>query len=479
MAVYPGEVVALIGENGAGKSTLMKILGGVIRRNSGEIFLDGQAVEIDSPLEASRLGIEFIHQELRVLDNLDVAANIFLRREPTIGGWLKWIDYKRIYAAADEQLRKIGLDISSRTPLARLSLAQQQLVEIARALSAGARILIMDEPTSSLTLTETRRLLEIISDLKAQGVSIIYITHRLEEVQTIADRVVILRDGHNVGELEGDEIGRERMVRMMVGRDLHDLFEHPQMAEGTVAEENWFSVSNLRTLKYPHASISFTVKRGEVFGFAGLIGAGRSEVARAIFGVEPIVSGDLTLAGQKLHIKTPQDAIREGIYLVPEDRRQTGVIVDFNIRKNISLAGLKQYAKSGLIDRAKESQIAARMCESMNVKAPTAEVSVATLSGGNQQKVVLAKWLSLTPKVLIFDEPTRGIDVGAKAEIYTLIRRLSAKGISIVVISSEMEEALGISDRIAVMHEGNITGTLDRSEFSEEAVMRLATGGER
>ncbi len=479
LEIYPSEVLALIGENGAGKSTLMKILGGVINRYSGEVILDGQAVDIDSPLEATRLGIEFIHQELRVLDNLDVAANIFLRREPTVGGWLKWIDNKRIYAAADEQLRKVGLDISSRTPLSRLSLAQQQLVEIARALSTGARILIMDEPTSSLTLTETRRLLEIIRDLKAQGVSIIYITHRLEEAQTIADRVVVLRDGHNVGELEGDNIQRDRMVRMMVGRDLQDLFEYQQSADETRVEEDWFCVNNLRTLKYPHTAVSFSIKHGEVLGFAGLIGAGRSEIARALFGVDSTLGGELTLGGKPLRIKTPQDAIREGIFLIPEDRRQTGVIVEFNIRENISLAGLKNYAKSGLIDTAKESKLAAMMCERINVKAPSSEVSVATLSGGNQQKVVLAKWLSLTPKVLIFDEPTRGIDVGAKAEIYALIRRLAAKGIAIIVISSEMEEALGLSDRIAIMHEGEITGILERSQFSEEAVMQLATGGER
>jgi ribose transport system ATP-binding protein len=479
LEVYASEVVALIGENGAGKSTLMKILGGVINRDAGEVILDGQAVEIASPLEASQVGIEFIHQELRVLDNLDVAANIFLRREPTAGGWLKLIDQKRIYAAADEHVRRVGLDISSRTLLSRLSLAQQQLVEIARALSAGARILIMDEPTSSLTLTETRRLLEIIRDLKAQGVSIIFITHRLEEVQEIADRVVVLRDGHNIGELEGDNIERNHMVRLMVGRDLRDLFEHSEEAGEAVNDEQAFSVNRLRTLKYPHSKVSFSVKQGEVLGFAGLIGAGRSEIARAIFGVDPTLGGELSFAGKALHIRTPQDAIREGIYLVPEDRRQTGVIVDFNIRENITLAGLKNYASSGLIDRAKEAKRAAEMSQQMNVKAPSNEVSVATLSGGNQQKVVLAKWLSLTPRVLIFDEPTRGIDVGAKAEIYALIRKLAANGIAVIVISSEMEEVLGISDRIAVMHEGEVTGILDRPQFSEEAVMRLATGGER
>ncbi|MEW6127765.1 MAG: sugar ABC transporter ATP-binding protein [Acidobacteriota bacterium] len=475
--IYAGEVVALIGENGAGKSTLMKILGGVESSDAGEIRLDGEVVNIRSPRQASMLGIEFIHQELRVLDNLDVAANIFLRREPTTGGWLKLIDRKRIYGAADQQLKKVGLDISSRAMLATLSIAQKQLVEIARALSAGARILIMDEPTSSLTLSETNRLLDIIRELKKQGVSIIYITHRLEEAQLIADRVVALRDGHNVGVLKRAEISREVMVRMMVGRDLRDMFTHSTNADA--AQSNSFAVSELRTLKYPHTAVSFTVRRGELIGLAGLVGAGRSEIARAIFGVDEKLGGEISLGGKKLAIHTPQDAIREGVLLAPEDRRQSGVIVEFNIRENISLPALKKYSRSGWIDSAKETRVAQEMTQAMNIKAPTSEVQVATLSGGNQQKVVLAKWLSLEPKVLIFDEPTRGIDVGAKAEIYALIRNLAAKGVAIIVISSEMEEVLGISDRIAVMHEGSVAGILERHEFSEEAVMHLATGGER
>ena len=474
LEVYPAEVVALIGENGAGKSTLMKILGGVSTRDAGSIQLAGQAVEIRSPLEASRLGIEFIHQELSVLDNLDVGANIFLRREPTRGGWLKLVDRRRIYAEADAVLQKLGLNLSSRTPLSKLSIAQQQLVEIARSISAGARILIMDEPTSSLTLTETRRLLGMVRDLKAHGVSIIYISHRLEEVEQIADRVVTLRDGRNAGTLVNGEIKRERMVKMMVGRDLVDFYVAPEA--GAKHQPGWFTVDNLCTLKYPAHRIAFSVGKGEVLGMAGLVGAGRSEVARAVFGVDHAFAANLSLGGRRLAIHSPRDAIAAGIYLVPEDRRSCGLIVDFTVGENISLPGLRGYATAGLINFAAENAKAKEMCQAINIKTPSTNVRAANLSGGNQQKVVLAKWLALSPQVLIFDEPTRGIDVGAKAEIYTLMRELARQGVSIIAISSEMEEVLGISDRIAVMHEGKITGILERPQFSEEAVMRLATG---
>lgn len=477
LAVGTGEIVALIGENGAGKSTLMKILGGAISRDTGTVKINGEPAEIRSPREASALGIEFIHQELSVLDNLDIGANIFLRREPTFGGFLKLIDRKRIYRESDEILRRLGVDVSSRTPLGQLSLAQQQLVEIARALSAGARIIIMDEPTSSLTLTETRRLLEIVKDLKAHNVSIIYISHRMHEVKEIADRAVVLRDGKNAGQIQGAEITHERMVRMMVGRDLKEFFKGA-VGNGSAERNGGFEVRRLRTVRYPNHNISFKVGKGEVLGFAGLVGAGRSEVARAIFGVEDSIETEVVLNGQPLKIEGPQDAITHGIYLVPEDRRLTGLIVDFNVRENISLPNLESYSSAKIINFNKEATAAREACKAINIKTPTPEMRAANLSGGNQQKVVLAKWLTFNPRVLIFDEPTRGIDVGAKSEIYELIRKLAAKGVSVIVISSEMEEVLGISDRIAVMHEGRLTGILDRAQFSEEAVMRLATGTE-
>ena len=478
LSVGAGEIVALIGENGAGKSTLMKILGGAISRDAGTVKINDNAVEIRSPREASALGIEFIHQELSVLDNLDIAANIFLHREPTTAGFLKLIDRKRIYREADALLRKLGLELSSRTPLSQLSIAQQQLVEIARALGAGARIIIMDEPTSSLTLSETRRLLELCKDLKSQNVSIIYISHRMHEVEEIADRAVVLRDGKNAGELQRSEISHERMVRMMVGRDLKDFFKGAAAGNGSKTGGDGFVVRRLRTLRYPNHTITFNVAPGEVLGFAGLVGAGRSEVARAIFGVEEALETEVSLDGKNLRINEPQDAIGHGIYLVPEDRRLSGLIVDFNVRENITLPNLDSYSSAKIINFAKESKAAVEACKAINIKTPTPEMRAANLSGGNQQKVVLAKWLTFRPRVLIFDEPTRGIDVGAKAEIYELIRNLAAKGVSVIVISSEMEEVLGISDRIAVMHEGRLTGILNRPQFSEEAVMRLATGTE-
>lgn len=478
LSVGAGEIVALIGENGAGKSTLMKILGGAIERDGGTIKLNGEPVEIHSPREASALGIEFIHQELSVLDNLDVAANIFLRREPTTAGFLKLIDRKRIYREADALLRKLGLNISSRTSLGQLSIAQQQLVEIARALGAGARIIIMDEPTSSLTLTETRRLLELVKDLKSQNVSIIYISHRLHEVEEIADRAVVLRDGKNAGTLERSEINHERMVRMMVGRDLKEFFKGAAPDRAPSRNGDGFIVRRLRTIRYPKYTLTFSVAPGEVLGFAGLVGAGRSEVARAIFGVEEALETEVVLDGKTLRINQPQDAISHGIYLVPEDRRLSGLIVEFNVRENISLPNLESYSSAKIISLAKESKAAVEACKAINIKTPTPEMRAANLSGGNQQKVVLAKWLTFRPRVLIFDEPTRGIDVGAKSEIYALIRNLAANGVSVIVISSEMEEVLGISDRIAVMHEGRLTGILNRAQFSEEAVMRLATGTE-
>jgi ribose transport system ATP-binding protein len=319
--------------------------------------------------------------------------------------------------------------------------------------------------------------MEIVKDLRNEGVSVIYISHRLHEIEEIADRAVVLRDGRNAGTIERADLNRDNMVRKMVGRDLKELFDtsatHVVQANG-----NGFHVNELRTKRYPNYPITFSVARGEVLGFAGLVGAGRSEVARSIFGVDESMSASITLGGQTLRIKTPKDAITHGIYLVPEDRRGTGLIVDFNVRENISLPNLESYSNAKIINTAKETEAATRAVKSINIKTPSPEMRAANLSGGNQQKVVLARWLAFAPKVLIFDEPTRGIDVGAKAEIYALIRKLAEDGVSVIVISSEMEEVLGISDRIAVMHEGRITGILDRPQFSEEAVMRLATGSE-
>jgi ribose transport system ATP-binding protein len=473
LEVFEGEVVALAGENGAGKSTLMKILGGVYQPDGGEIFVDGNKVLIRNVNDATNFGIGFVHQELNVLDNLTVAENVYLGREPKTFGIL--IDRQKINFDADIYLKRLGLDIASKTPLDELSIAQQQMVEIAKALSLNAKILILDEPTSSLTLTETEKLLSVIKDLRASGVSIIYISHRLGEIKEIADRVVTLRDGKNAGFLNKDEINHDAIVKQMVGRDIEKFHKpHPKIADSTM-----FEVENLRTSRYPEQSVSFKIKRGEILGFAGLVGAGRSETAQAIFGVDKCRYGGIVIDGKPVKITSANDAIKNGIYLVPEDRRHSGLILDAPIRENITLPSIWKFAKAGLISKDAESKTSQEMCEKLNVKTPSIETNVGNLSGGNQQKVVLAKWLSLNPKLLIFDEPTRGIDVGAKAEIYQLMRDLAEQGVAIMMISSDMEEILGESDRIAVMHEGGITGFLNREEASEEAVMQLAVNSQQ
>ena len=472
--VSAGEVVALLGENGAGKSTLMKVLGGVHQPDSGEVLIDGAPAQMRGVSDASRHGIAFIHQELNVLDNLDVAANVFLGREPTRGGPLRLVDRERMERESKTYLARIGLDVRPDTPLARLSIAQQQMVEIAKALSQQARVLIMDEPTSSLTLSETERLLEVVKDLRSHGVAVIYISHRLGEVREIADRAVVLRDGANAGQLMREEISHDRMVRMMVGRDVESFYQHPLGEK----RPGYFQVESLRTSRYPDRQVKFEVGRGEILGLAGLVGAGRSEAAQAIYGVDPAVESRLLLDGRPLVIRSPGDAIRYGVYLVPEDRRTAGLITDMPIRENVTLPALGRYARGGLISFEKERGGAREVCARLNVKCPSVEARAANLSGGNQQKVVLAKWLALEPKVLIFDEPTRGIDVGAKAEIYDLMRKLAEAGVGILMISSDMEEVINVSDRVAVMHEGRVTGVLGREDCTEENIMRLAVGGE-
>lgn len=471
-SIASGEVVGLVGENGAGKSTLMKILGGVYQPDAGTLLLDDTPVRIHSVADAISRGIAFIHQELNVLGNLDVAANVFLGREPVRGGFLRLIDRKRMHADTQTYLERLGLDVPTTTLISDLPIAHQQMVEIAKALSLNARLLIMDEPTSSLTLSETARLLEVVREVRDQGVAIIYISHRLSEVEAIADRAVVLRDGANAGSLAREEITHDRMVNLMVGRNLESFYRHPEGA----AEEGFFQVERLRTNRYPQQTVSFSIGRGEILGLAGLVGAGRTEVAEALFGVNSASESSVLLDRKPLRVSSARDAINNGVYLIPEDRRQAGLIMEDAIRQNITLPALGRYATGGIIDRDRERRAAVDVCDKLNVKAPSVEVKTANLSGGNQQKVVLAKWLSLDPRVLIFDEPTRGIDVGAKAEIYDLMRQLAKSGVAILMISSDMEEVLNISDRVAVMHEGRLTGILKRNQCTEENVMRLAVG---
>jgi ribose transport system ATP-binding protein len=465
-----GEVLALIGENGAGKSTLMKILAGIQSPDAGAIHLDGQEVQIDSPRRAADLGIALIHQELYLCDNLSVGANIYLGREPLKRGL---IDRDKIETGARSALAQIGLDIAPDTPLSQLPIGHQQLVEIAKALSTQARVLIMDEPTSSLTGEESIALFAVIDKLRAQGISIIYISHRLTEVGQLADRVSVLRDGENVGELARDEIDRNRMVSLMVGRDIAQYYARAAHKRDGIALE----AKDLVVPTWPQHPLSFSLHYGEIVGIAGLVGAGRSELLQVLFGLVAALSGQLLVAGEPLILHSPLDAIRAGLALVPEDRKAQGLILEMSLRHNVSLPGLSHHRRRfALIDFVQEAEAAQTAIEQLSIRTPHADQIAQLLSGGNQQKIVLGKWLALAPRILLLDEPTRGVDVGAKEEIYRLMEKLAADGVAILFASSEMEEVLGMSDRVLVMHEGRISGQLERRDLSEESIMHLATG---
>ncbi len=472
LRVYRGEVLGLIGENGAGKSTLMKIIGGVASPSAGVIRIDGRDHATMTVNEATRAGIAFVHQELNLFENLDVAANVFIGREMLTGGPLRLVANRTLHERVKPLLQRLGADFEPDSGVDALSIAQRQLVEIAKALSIDARVIIMDEPTSSLTLSETERLLQVIADLKAHGVTVIYITHRLGEVVTCADRVVVLRDGRTVGELAGGDINHAAMIRLMIGRDLKSLYIPPKSAP----RDGGCDLIDVATMAFPDRTLSLSVRHGEILGLAGLVGAGRTSLARTVFGIDRLLRGEIRLDGKRVKIRSPRHAIRLGVYLVPEDRKRSGLVLDMPIRENITLANLMHHARLLLIDRRSEAKTARAQISSMSIKAPSADTLVVTLSGGNQQKVVLGKWLSMQPRVVIFDEPTRGIDVGAKNEIYQLMRGLADSGVAILMISSDMEEVIGVSDRVAVMHEGRLSGVLERAQFSEYNVLRLAIG---
>ena len=466
-----GEVLALIGENGAGKSTLMKILAGIQPPSEGEILLDGKPIEIETPRRAVDLGIVLIHQELNHCDNLTVAENMFLGREPRIFG--PFFSEATIRSESRQYLEKVGLDVSPTTLLSTLTIGQQQLVEIAKALSAKARVLIMDEPTSSLSQSDADRLLKVVEDLRGHGVSVIYISHRLGEVEAIADRVTVFRDGENAGDLQRGEINHDAMVRLMVGRSLDQLFGHTPETPGRVI----FEAVGIRTPEHPEHPISFSVRAGEVVGMAGLVGAGRTELLRVLFGASRPLWGEIRIEGKPYEFHSPRDAIRAGVALVPEDRKGEGLVLPMSVQENTSLASLRQDAfKFGFRNAERERELAIEMIEKLQIKTPGPHQMAELLSGGNQQKVVIGKWLALKPKILLLDEPTRGIDIGAKQEIYRLMEKLSGVGVAILFVSSEMEEVLGMADRVLVMHEGRLTGELPRERFSEEAIMQLATG---
>jgi ribose transport system ATP-binding protein len=474
LAVHPGEVIGLVGENGAGKSTLMKILGGVTDPSLGRIRVDGAERAAMTVADAIGAGIAFVHQELNLFDNLDAASNVFIGREPLKGGPLKLVDRARLRAAVRPLFARLGVNFSPDTPVAGLSLAQRQLVEIAKALSLDSRLVIMDEPTSSLTLTETERLLKVIADLKASGVSVIFISHRLDEVRACADRVVGLRDGRVAGHLAKAEITPPAMIRLMIGRDLKAIYRPPATEPGSAVLE----ARGVTTATYPTQTVDLAVRRGEILGLAGLIGAGRTELARALFGIDAMKTGEVRLDGRPVAISSPRDAIAAGLFLVPEDRKGAGVVLDLPIKDNVTLPQVGALARFGIIRRAAERAMADAERKRLGIRAPSIFTNVGTLSGGNQQKVVLAKWLAMKPRAIVFDEPTRGIDVGAKREIYDMMRDLADAGVAVLMISSDMEEVIGVSDRIAVMHEGAIAGVLERRDFSERKVLELAVGEE-
>ena len=468
----PGEVHALVGENGAGKSTLMKILAGAQPMDSGEILLNGKTVHIDSPQRAMDLGIAIIYQEFNLVPYLNAAENIFLGREPRarIPGF---VDFGTMYREAQQIVDKLGVRLNVRTAVNRLSVAQQQMVEIAKATSQNAKIIVMDEPSATLTDHELHSLFALMRQLRDEGHSIVYISHRMEEIFEICDRVTIMRDGHWIATRLISELNREAVIKLMVGRELKQMIPKEPAPQGEPA----LTVRNLKRKGELH-DISFEVRKGEVLGIAGLVGAGRTELARAIFGADPYDSGTIELFGKPVRIKSPQDAIRLGIGLVTEDRKQQGLVLGMAVRENITLANLGAVSVFNFIRAGREKEVARKYVGDLTVKTPTIEQAVQNLSGGNQQKVVLAKWLFTDSKVLIFDEPTRGIDVGAKTEIYQLMNALAARGAAIIMISSELPEVLGMSDRILVMHEGTLAGELSRAEATQEKIMHLATGGE-
>ena len=474
--VAAGEILAVVGENGAGKSTLMKILAGDLRQDEGELLLDGSLLRLRSPRDAMLAGVSLIHQELSLADNLDVGANILLGREPRSGPFLR---RKAARVEAKAALRAAGLDIDPDVSIAELGMGSRQLVEIAKALSTQARVLIMDEPTSSLTAVEADRLFETIERLRDQGTAIIYISHRLGEIERLADRVEVLRDGSHAGSLVGSEITRDAIVERMVGRGL----DRTKGLRGEVkigTQAPMLEVRGLRTTRYPEYPIDLVVRRGEIVAMAGLVGAGRTELLRAIFGIDRPVAGSISIEGEEVQVRHPADAAAAGIAFVPEDRKADGLLLEEPIGENMTLPSLSSYATGGILrHRGRERAVAKELIHRMDVRPAESDLMAGGLSGGNQQKVAVGRWVGCGPRVFLLDEPTRGVDVAAKAEIHLLLDRLAQDGAAILAASSEMEELLAVSDRVVVLHEGRIVGDLARHEASEAAIMQLATGGDR
>lgn len=473
-----GEFHSLVGENGAGKSTLMKTLSGVYPFGSygGDIVVEGQVQQFKTVRDAENAGVAIIFQELSLVKELTVGENIFLGKEPSRFGVINWAE---LYQKASKLLKDLRLPIDPRTPVGNLGIGQQQLVEIAKALSQNAKILVLDEPTAALTESEVETLFRILTDLKARGVGMIYISHKLDEVFAMSDRITVLRDGKTVGTHDAKDLTKDKVIALMVGREVGDIFPQTSHEFG----ETVLEIKNLNAYDFDNPNkklvnnVSFSVKKGEVVGIAGLMGAGRSELLMSIFGAwQGKSSGDVFVEGKKVEINSPSDAIKNGIGFVTEDRKRFGLVLEQTIMDNSTLAGLKQIVGKFLTNRAKETIAARQVMTSLHVKANSPLTVAGTLSGGNQQKVVLGKWLLTNPKVLFLDEPTRGIDVGAKQEIYAEINKLAKTGLAIVMVSSELPEVLGLSDRVLVLHEGKLTGEFAKEEATPEKVMVAATG---
>ncbi len=471
LQVEPGQVMALVGENGAGKSTLLKVLAGAAAAEGGTIEIDGVATTLRSPRDSQAAGIAVIYQELMLAEHLSIAENVYAGREPTRTG--RGVNFQAMNKATAKLLAELKIDARPTDQVGRLNVARRQMVEIAKALSMNARLIVMDEPTSSLTEDEVETLLALVRRLSARGVSIVYVSHRMREIFAVADAITIMRDGALVGVRQVADVTPGEVVKMMVGRDLVDMY-----GQRSVTPVSTTPVLEVEALNAgPRVrDVSFTVAAGEILGMAGLVGAGRTETAMAVFGMGRVTSGMVRVDGQKLRMRNPREAIAAGIAYVPEDRKREGLFLGLPIRTNITSAVLGDLCRMGIVRRVRDRRLAVRMASDLRVKARSVETPVGTLSGGNQQKAVLARWLARRPRVLLLDEPTRGVDVGAKAEIYRLIREIAADGVAVVVISSELPEVLGLSDRVLVMCEGRLVGELDGRVADEEQVMSLATG---
>jgi rhamnose transport system ATP-binding protein len=469
LELFAGEIHALVGENGAGKSTLTKIITGAVKADAGTIEFCGEAVSHNAPGVSRALGIAAIYQQPSLFPHLTVAENIALSLE--MGSTRRTVNWKARHRRAETLIESLGASIDPRRSAATLSMADQQIVEIAKAIGADAKVLLMDEPTAVLTDTEVERVFRIIRRLKADGAAILYISHRLEEILAIADRITVLRDGRLIACRNAAEVDRAKLIHMMVGRSIASVYPKRNVAMGEVALE----VRGLRNHSAGLHDISFSVRQGEIFGLAGLIGAGRTTLARTLFGLTPAAC-DVTLSGEASRIHSPQDAIRRGIGYLPEDRRQHGVILEMEVSANISLASLDSVSRCGLVSKRKECDLARHYVDGLRIKTSSVSTTVGKLSGGNQQKVALARWLAIHPRILILDEPTQGVDVGSKSEIHELIVQLAERGMAILLISSELEEILGMCDRIGVFHEGTIAGILPRAEATQARIMSLALG---